>query len=95
MHQSVLLVTFLSNKEKFINPRFGEENGFRARTGGCAELREELTVCVAHSALTLPHGMNSVRGREFVGKWSARGLLQSPAVTDPQLFARERLFALA
>ena len=22
--------------------------------GGCAELREELTVCVAHSALTLP-----------------------------------------
>ena len=29
-------------------------NGVRAQRGVCADLREELTVCVAHSALTLP-----------------------------------------
>ena len=43
-------------------PKVGNE--FCARRGDCADLREELTVCVAHSALTLPreNGVCARRG---------------------------------
>ena len=55
-------VTFLSNKEKFINPRSRKDREF------VRDLREELTVCVAHSALPYRGGMGFVRRQEFVRK---------------------------